>query len=38
MDFLKKLGIKSENFGACSGNEGWIENTSTPKNSIHKSN
>ncbi len=31
MDFLKKLGIKSENFGACSGNEGWIENTSTKK-------
>ena len=32
MDFLKKLGIKSENFGACSGNHGgWIENTSTKK-------
>ena len=31
MDFLKKLGIKSENFGACSGHEGWIENVDTKK-------
>ncbi len=31
MDFLKKLGIKSENFGACFGPEGWIENTNTKK-------
>jgi len=31
MDFLRKLGIKSENFGACSGPEGWIENTNTKK-------
>ncbi len=31
MDFLKKLGIKSENFGACSGHEGWIKNVDTKK-------
>ena len=31
MDFLEKLGIKSENFGACSGHGGWIENTKTKK-------
>ena len=31
MDFLKKLGIKSENFGACSGHDGWIKNVDTKK-------
>jgi len=24
MDFLKKLGIENENFGACSGPKGWL--------------
>ena len=30
-ELLKKLNINDDNYGACSGPNGWIENTSTKK-------
>ena len=30
-ELLKKLNISDDNFGACSGPGGWIENSSTKK-------
>ena len=35
-DLLKKLNIKQKNFGACTGPEGWIENSNTKE--IHSFN
>jgi aldehyde dehydrogenase (NAD+) len=31
MDFLKKLGIKNENYGACYGPDGWLSTNNQGK-------